>query len=153
MRHTRAVRSLCAAALGGLAPVLLWAVLESQAADLKDEPFSFRIGLALDRGSTFTDVAGLAASAAYPYGSSTNPAADDFLRKPPNEFSLAATLTGNYIAFNSGASITAGGSSASYRLPMAGTLTLTYTDAEDATDNAASDTAGSLLATASTSSE
>ncbi|OGK76642.1 MAG: hypothetical protein A2X52_14805 [Candidatus Rokubacteria bacterium GWC2_70_16] len=130
MRLTRAIRVLCAVTLGGLAPLWLLAAIDSHAGDLKNEPASFRISLALDRGSIFTDVAGLSASAAYPYGSSTNPAADDFLRQPPNEFTLAGTLTGNYIAFTSGASITAGAASASYRLPETGTLTLGFTRAD-----------------------
>lgn len=104
------------------------------AGSLSDEPFSLRLTLALDRGSSFTDVIGLSASTAYPYPSSVNPAGGDFLRTPPNQFTATGTLTGDYIAFNSGASITAGAASAAYRLPKAGTLIVSYTrvDSHDA---------------------
>lgn len=118
---------------------LLWAVLligsrvaafePAEAWDWHDAPFSLRLGLALDRASNFTDVVGLSASAAYPYGSSVNPANDDILRDPPNDFKFALTGTGLYVPFETGAFITAGAGSASYRLPGAGTLTLSYSKA------------------------
>jgi hypothetical protein len=106
----------------------------ARAGDLHDEPVGLRIGLALDRGSAFTDAFGLGASTAYPYGSSVNPAGGDFLRTPPNEFTIAGTLTGVYAAFDQGAAITALAGSATYRLPAAGTLIASYTrtDSHDA---------------------
>ena len=94
--------------------------------DWRDVGFGLRLPLALDRASVFTDVVGLSASAAYPYGSAVNPANDDFLRTPPNQFTLAGTGTGVWVAFEGGASITAGAWSASYRLPTAGTFSLSY---------------------------
>ena len=102
-------------------------------ADLSDEAFGLRLGLALDRASTFTDVIGLSASTAYPYLSSVNPAAGDFLREPPNEFWFVGTVTGAYVAFNNGSSITAGAVSATYRPAAAGTFLVSYTriDSQD----------------------
>lgn len=103
--------------------------------DWRDAPLNLRLGLAFDReSSTFTDIVGLSASGAYPYGSSVNPANDDFLRVPPNEFTVAGTGTGFYIPFASGASVTAAAGSVSGRLPRAGTVTLTYsaTQSQDA---------------------
>jgi hypothetical protein len=103
------------------------------AGDLSDETFGLRLGLTLDRASTFTDVVALSASTAYPYLSSVNPAAGDFLREPPNEFRFIGTLTGAYVAFSNGSSITAGAASATYRLPSAGTILASYTriDSQD----------------------
>jgi hypothetical protein len=110
------------------------AAVHALAGDLNDEPVGFRIGLALDRGSTFTDVIGLSASAAYPYGSSVNPAADDYLRAPPNVFTLAGTATGNYAWFEGSGQISAGAVSGQYRWPDVGTITVSYSriDSHDA---------------------
>ena len=123
----------CAVALGILALLALTTVGACSAGDLGDEAVGLRIGLALDRASTFTDVVGLSASTAYPYLSSVNPAAGDFLREPPNQFRIIGTLTGAYVAFNNGSSITAGAASATYRLPAAGTILASYTrvDSQD----------------------
>jgi opacity protein-like surface antigen len=122
-----------AIALGSIALLALTAADSCSAGDLSDENFGLRIGLALDRASTFTDVVALSASTAYPYLSSVNPAAGDFLREPPNEFRFIGTLTGAYVAFNNGSSITAGAASATYRLPSAGTFLASYTriDSQD----------------------
>jgi hypothetical protein len=76
--------------------------------DWRDAPFDLRLGLALDRASTFTDVTALSASSAYPFGSAVNPANDDFLRAAPYDFTFALTGTGVYIPFETRASITAG---------------------------------------------
>jgi opacity protein-like surface antigen len=123
----------CAVALGTMALLALTTADSCSAGDLSDEAFGLRIGLALDRASTFTDVVGLSASTAYPYLSSVNPAAGDFLREPPNEFRFIGTLTGAYVAFNNGSSIIAGAASATYRLPAAGTVLASYTriDSQD----------------------
>ena len=122
-----------AVALGAIALVALTTVDPSPAGDLGDEAFGLRLGLALDRASTFTDVTALSASTAYPYLSSVNPAAGDFLREPPNQFRVIGTLTGAYVAFNNGSSIIAGAASATYRLPSAGTILASYTrvDSQD----------------------
>ena len=122
-----------AVALGTIALVALTTVDLSSAGDLGDEVFGLRLGLALDRASTFTDVTALSASTAYPYLSSVNPAAGDFLREPPNQFRVIGTLTGAYVAFNNGSSIIAGAASATYRLPSAGTILVSYTriDSQD----------------------
>lgn len=122
-----------AVALGAIAIVALTTVDPSPAGDLGDEAFGLRLGLALDRASTFTDVTALSASTAYPYLSSVNPAAGDFLREPPNQFRVIGTLTGAYVAFNNGSSIIAGAASATYRLPSAGTILASYTrvDSQD----------------------
>jgi opacity protein-like surface antigen len=122
-----------AVALGTIALVALATVGPSPAGDLGDEAVGLRIGLALDRASTFTDVVGLSASTAYPYLSSVNPAAGDFLREPPNEFRVIGTLTGAYVAFNNGSSFIAGAASATYRVPAAGTILASYTriDSQD----------------------
>jgi hypothetical protein len=121
------------AAFGGIALLVLATVHSSLASELSDEAFGLRMGLALDRASTFTDVVALSASTAYPYLSSVNPAAGDFLREPPNEFRFIGTLTGAYIAFNNGSSLTAAAASATYRLPSAGTFLVSYTriDSQD----------------------
>ena len=121
------------AAFGGIALLVLATVHSSLASELSDEAFGLRIGLALDRASTFTDVVALSASTAYPYLSSVNPAAGDFLREPPSEFRFIGTLTGAYIAFNNGSSLTAAAASATYRLPSAGTFLVSYTriDSQD----------------------
>ena len=126
-------RGRYALALGSLAFIALAMVEPCSAGDLSDETFGLRLGLALDRSSTFTDVIALSASTAYPYLSSVNPAAGDFLREPPNEFRFIGTLTGAYVAFNNGSSITAGAASATYRLPSAGTFLASYTriDSQD----------------------
>src|SRR5687768_14523033 len=92
-------------------------------------PFDLRLGLSLDRASSFTDVVGLSASAAYPYGSSVNPANDDFLRDPPNDFRLVLTGTGLYVPFETGAFITAAAGSVTYRLLTAGAFTFSYSNA------------------------
>jgi opacity protein-like surface antigen len=118
----------------GVTTLLTVATVEfSAAGDLSDEAFGLRLGLALDRASTFTDVVGLSASTSYPYLSSVNPAAGDFLREPPNQFRIVGTLTGAYVAFNNGSSLLAGAASATYRLPTAGTILASYTriDSQD----------------------
>jgi hypothetical protein len=122
-----------AVALGGIALLALTTADSCSAGDLSDEAFGLRLGLALDRSSTFTDVIALSASTAYPYLSSVNPAGGDFLREPPNVFRVIGTLTGAYVAFNNGSSITAGAASATYRLPSAGTFLASYTriDSQD----------------------
>jgi len=107
---------------------LLFLVGVSEAWDWLDAPFDLRLGLALDRGSTFTDVVGLSASAAYPYGSSVNPANGDFLRAPPDNFKLAMTATGLYVPFETGASTTAGAGSVSFRFQDAGTMMAIYSN-------------------------
>ena len=95
--------------------------------DWRGAPVDFRIALAFDRAwSTYTDVVGLSASAAYPYGSSVNPANDDFIRVAPNDFAVAGTATGFFIPFSGGALIAAQAGSVSGRIPGAGTLTATY---------------------------
>ena len=126
-------RGRYALALGSLAFVALATAESCSAGDLSDEAFGLRLGLTLDRASTFTDVTALSASTAYPYLSSVNPAAGDFLREFPNEFRFIGTLTGAYVAFNNGSSITAGAASATYRLPSAGTFLASYTriDSQD----------------------
>jgi hypothetical protein len=108
------MRRLSVGLIAGLVGLALL-VSESEAWDWRDAPFDLRLGLALDRGSTFTDVVGLSASAAYPYGSSVNPGNDDFLRAPPNDFKLAVTGTGLYIPFETGTYTTAGAGSVAYR--------------------------------------
>jgi hypothetical protein len=95
----------------------------------QDAPFGLRLGLSLDRASSFTDVVGLSASAAYPYGSSVNPANDDFLRDPPNDFRLVLTGTGLYVPFETGPYITAVAGSVTYRLLTAGAFTFSYSNA------------------------
>ena len=119
-------------ALLGLGTVLLGGVLSSapvEAWDWRNDPFGLRLGLALDRASNFTDVTALSASAAYPFGSSINPANDDFLRAPPYNFTFAFTGTGLYIPFDNRPSITAGAGSITYLLPSAGTFTFAASDA------------------------
>jgi len=120
--------TLCAAALlacgiAGPAPAWEW----------RGEPLSFRIRLALDRASVFTDVVARSATAAYPYGSSPNPAADDFQREPPNDFTVVGSATGSFIAFGGGPSLSGGSVSGSWRPPFGGTLTAFYsrTDSRD----------------------
>jgi opacity protein-like surface antigen len=122
-----------AVALGAIVLLALTTAESPSAGDLSDESVGLRLSLALDRASTFTDVIGLSASTAYPYVSSVNPAAGDFLREPPNVFTLIGTLTGAYVAFNNGSSIIAGAASATYRLPTAGTILVSYTrvDSQD----------------------
>lgn len=122
-----------AIAFGILALSMFTMVGDCSAGDLSDEAVGLRIGLAFDRAATFTDVVGLSASTAYPYLSSVNPAAGDFLREPPNQFRVIGTLTGAYVAFNNGSSITAGAASVTYRLPAAGTFLASYTrvDSQD----------------------
>lgn len=122
-----------AVALATIALLALTTADFCSAGDLGDEAFGLRLGLAFDRASTFTDVIALSASTAYPYLSSVNPAAGDFLREPPNQFHFIGTLTGAYVAFNNGSSITAGAASATFRPPTAGTLLVSYTrvDSQD----------------------
>jgi len=122
-----------AVALGAIALLALANADRGSAGDLGAEFVGLRIGLALDRASTFTDVIGMSASTAYPYLSSVNPAAGDFLREPPNVFRIIGTGTGAYVAFNNGSSITAGAASVTYRLPNAGTILASYTrvDSQD----------------------
>jgi hypothetical protein len=119
------MRRLSVGLIAGLVGLALL-VSESEAWDWLNAPFDLRLGLALDRGSTFTDVVGLSASAAYPYGSSVNPGNDDFLRAPPNDFKLAVTGTGLYVPFETGAYTTAGAGSVAYRFDSAGTVTAIY---------------------------
>lgn len=121
------MRRVSAGLLAGFIGLALF-VEVSEAWDWLGAPFDLRLGLALDRGSTFTDVVGLSASAAYPYGSSVNPANDDVLRDPPNDFKLSVTGTGVYIPFETGASITAGAGSVSFRFQNAGTVTGIYSN-------------------------
>jgi hypothetical protein len=90
------------------------------------EPVDFRIALALDRASVFTDALARAATAAYPYGSSTNPAADDFLRKPPNDFDLVLSGTGTLVQFGNGSALSGASTAVSWRPGFGGTLTAIY---------------------------
>jgi opacity protein-like surface antigen len=123
----------CAVALGTVSLLALTTVERCSSDSLSDESFGLRLGLALDRASTFTDVIGLSASTAYPYLSSVNPAAGDFLREYPNDFRFGGTLSGAYVAFTNGSSLTAGAASATYRFPSAGTFLASYTriDSQD----------------------
>jgi opacity protein-like surface antigen len=99
--------------------------------------------VAFDRvSSTFTDVVGLSASAAYPTGSSVNPANDDFLRNSPGDPSVVATGSGFYIPFETGPQLTVGAASVSARVPRAGTIAVAYARAES---NAARDRQGDLV--------
>ena len=102
--------------------------------DLSDEPFGLRLGLALDRGSAFSDVVAIGAQTAYPYLSSVNPGAADFLREPPANFTILGSGTGALVAFEGGPTITGGALTLSGRLPTAGTILLGYSriDSHDA---------------------
>ena len=100
----------------------------SEGWDWLGAPFDLRLGLALDRNSAFTDVVGLSASAAYPYGSSVNLANSDFLRAPPNEFKIAVTGTGIYVPFETSTYTTAGAGSVSFRFDDAGTAMGIYSN-------------------------
>ncbi len=116
---------------GSIVAAAFWQPTPCQAWYWRDAPIDLRIGLAFDRqASTFTDVVGLSASGAYPYGSSVNPASDDLVRTPPNDFTLAGTGTLFYIPFARGASVTAEAASVSGRLPGAGTVTASYSRTE-----------------------
>lgn len=109
--------------LGGL---LLGLVSNTNAEDLGQQPLAIRLGLALDRASSFSDVVGIGAQTAYPYGSSSNPAAGDFLREPPQAFTWTGTVTSVLVSFGGGASATAAAGTASYRFPAGGTLIVGY---------------------------
>ena len=105
------------------------------AGELIDESLGHRLVLALDRGSAYSDVIGLSASMAYPYGSSANPAAGDFLREPPSNYTVSGTGTGAFVALGGGGSVSAGAASFSARVPGAGTVIAAYSriDSHDAT--------------------
>jgi hypothetical protein len=122
---------LCRVAIAALVLLVAPAAV---AGELEEAPFGLRLGLATDRASSFTDVVGLAASAAYPYASSVNPAAGDFFRIPPYDYRVVGTLTGNYVAFEDSGWVTAGAGSITYRVPSAGTIIMSYTrlDSHDA---------------------
>jgi hypothetical protein len=98
----------------------------TQASSLTEEPFGLRLTMALDRGAAFTDITGLAASVAYPYASSQNPAGGDFLREGVNAFRFAGTLTGLHVALAKGSSLHAIAPSATIRFEHAGTLIVEY---------------------------
>lgn len=129
----RFVQGLRGGASAALVFLLLTGATPCPASDLTDESFGLKLGLALDRSSTFTDVIALSASTAYPFLSSVNPAAGDFLREPPYDFRVIGTLTGAYVHFGNGSSLAATAASATYRLPGAGTLLASYTriDSQD----------------------
>jgi hypothetical protein len=103
-----------------------WMVTHVYSGDLRDEPVGLRIGLALDRVSSYTDVVGRSASAAHPLGSSANPASDDFLRDPPFDFKAVGSLSTNFGVFNSGAWATGVSANAAYRLADPGTISALF---------------------------
>ena len=96
------------------------------AGDLNDEPIGARITLAKDRILVFTDTVARQASVAYPLASSTNPAADDFLRQPPADYNGYGLLITSDIFFNNGTSLTGAAGIGSVRLTEKGTLTAAY---------------------------
>lgn len=91
-----------------------------------DEPFGFRLNLALDRISVYTDVIGRQASNASPFGSSTNPAAADFQRDPPFAYELVGAVDTNQAFFQSGAWIESFVGAFAWRPGDAGTFKLIY---------------------------
>jgi hypothetical protein len=111
-------------ALALLATLLLVATVNS--GDFENKPVEFRINLALDRVSTYTDTIARSASAAHPVASSVNPASDDYLRDPPFDFSAVATLGSNVVGFNSGAWVSGHSATGLYRLRDAGTISGTF---------------------------
>ena len=104
------------------------------AGDLDNEPVSFRINLALDRSSSFTDTLGRTASVAYPLGSSINPAGYDFLREPPFDFKNIVTASSNTVFFNHSGAVTGFSVNMAHRFDGAGTLSGVYirTDSHEA---------------------
>ncbi len=94
--------------------------------DFTDEPIGARITLAKDRIQVFTDTIARQASVAYPLASATNPAADDFVRTKPADYTGYGLLITSEVFFNNGTTITGGGGIGSVRLPEAGTLSAAY---------------------------
>jgi hypothetical protein len=118
---------------------LIWAVHAYMIAhvcaeDLRGVPVPFRINLALDRVSSYTDVVGRGASAAHPLGSSVNPASYDFLRDPPFNFKAVGSLSSNVGVFNRGTWATGLSANAAYRLAEVGTISALFvrTDSHNA---------------------
>lgn len=93
------------------------------AGDLSDEPVGARISLAKDRILLFTDAVARQASAGYPMASSTNPAADDFLRTPPADYQGYGLVLTSDVFFEVGTYVTAFSTIGAVRLEEAGTLT------------------------------
>lgn len=110
-----------------LAASILFAAGTAARADFNDEPFDYRLLLAFDRLTAFTDVTARGgASAAHPLGSSVNPASEDFLRDPPYGFKYLGTLSSNTVITGSGAEISGESTTGHLRLPGAGTVYGSY---------------------------
>lgn len=106
-----------------LAGLILTQGPPAHSADLSDEPVGARISLAKDRILLFTDTVGRQASVAYPVASSTNPAGDDFLRKPPADYRGYGLIVNSNVFFESGGYVTGIAAIGAVRQPQAGTWT------------------------------
>lgn len=112
---------------GTVAFLLVLSICQVQAwGGPNDEPFAFRLNLALDRISVYTDVIGRQASNASPFGSSNNPAAPDFLQDPPFAFTFVAAVDTNQAFFRSGAWIESVVGALAWRPGDIGTFKLIY---------------------------
>ncbi len=119
--------------VGGLAVAV--AAGGAYGGDMRHEPIGARITLAKDRILVFTDTNARQASVAYPLASSTNPAADDFVRTPPADYDGYGLLINSDLFFNNGTSLGGFAAVGSARLDGAGTLTAAYVrlDSHDGT--------------------
>jgi len=89
-----------------------------------DEPYLFRLALALNRQSNYASTLGRQASVAYPQGSSINPGADDWIAC--QEVDIVVTVTNVNGWTESGAWITATAFTLNVQVPEGGTWSLAY---------------------------
>lgn len=94
--------------------------------ELRNEPVGARITLAKDRILIFTDTVARQASVAYPLASSTNPAADDFVRTAPIDYKAYGLLINSNVFFNNGGGVTGTAGIGSVRFEDAGAVTVAY---------------------------
>ncbi|HRP95698.1 MAG TPA: autotransporter outer membrane beta-barrel domain-containing protein [Rhodocyclaceae bacterium] len=94
-------------------------------AGLAEKPFLLRLSLSLNRSSNFSDTAARQASAAFPGGSSVNPAGVDW-RSSKETPSSSGSLTNIQIFSESGARATATAGTLTVPRPSAGTLSIAY---------------------------
>jgi hypothetical protein len=92
--------------------------------DLSDQPVGPRISLAKDRILVFTDTIARQASVAYPTAASANPAADDFLRRPPVDYDGYGLFITSEVLFEDSGYTTGYAGIGAVRLPEAGAITV-----------------------------
>jgi len=117
-----------------LAVVLICLVSESFGGDFKDEPFSLRLSLALNRQSNYAATVGRMASIAVTQASSANPAADDWLYRADHP--VIATVTGINGFSQSGSWVAALAGTVSIQTPESGTWSLAYARTDTFDDSA-----------------